>query len=616
MSINTPVVQRLQVLAEMDAVTQSLRDWIAHTPHWSGTSGCSALMNRLLERMDLFRARIESPLVIATFGGTGVGKSQLVQAIIGKDVVKTGRMRPTTRRPTLITAPGLSVEQFGIPPENVEHLVCDSTVMNHLAVIDCPDPDTTDTPGDPRSNLEMLRTILPHCDVLLVATTQQKYRDSRVHEELLAAASGVRFVFVQTHADVDEDIRDDWRQILPPGMLGDRIFFVDSISAFESTRQGEAPSGDFALLLEFLRHELAGTAATRIRRENFWELVMEALDTCRIRLNQGMPKLERLEHEIAETRRMFAATTAERLREELLAYRRPWEHRLVGQALDCWGASPLQTVFRGFHQFGDLAFSSLLLRARSPAQLALLGAAGSVRKWKQNRENQEADQIFASNPEFWGWDPVKLRETALAIEGFCYDAGVRDAAGERFAMERLARDASQSAQNCTELIATRVQRLLERLASRNSGFLTRLTYETLFWCVTILLLARPAKNFFFDSWLSNPPQPLLGLDFYLLTLAWFLLGCFLMYLHFSRRLRRGLQREINAGLQISQSVSSAPPHTTGTPITTGLPETAWPELFGSVERACVEIREYSRELDRIIASAEQLKRTLETTSPR
>ena len=59
-----------------------------------------------------------------------------------------------------------------------------------------------------------LRAILPKCDVLLVTATQQKYRSARVADELAAAARGAHVVFVQTHADLDDDIRDDWRQVL------------------------------------------------------------------------------------------------------------------------------------------------------------------------------------------------------------------------------------------------------------------------------------------------------------------------------------------------------------------------------------------------------------------
>ena len=611
--MSTSAGQRLQILAEMDAVSQSLREWSDRAPSWTFASGSQALVRRLLERVELFRARIESPLVVATFGGTGVGKSQLIQAIVGAEVVKTGRTRPTTCRPTLITSLGLRPEHFGIPPECVEHVECDSPVMSHLALIDCPDPDTTDVPddtGEPEtSNLAALRAILPHCDVLLVVTTQQKYRNARIHEELQSSVAGRRFVFVQTHADVDEDIREDWRRILPSGTLCDRIFFVDSVAAFETQRRGDVPSGEFAALMDLFKRELAGTAANRIRRENFHELVMETLDTCRDRLMEGKPSLDRLESEIAIVRRQFVDRTLARLREELVVSRQPWEHRLVEAALNRWGASPLQSVFRTFHRFGDLVFGSLVLRSRTPAQMAIWGAVGSFRKWRQSRKDRQTDQSM-SDPLCWEWEPVRLREAAMVIEGYCYDAGLRDRNGDRFTTERLVTEASRSIQGCTNFVAAQVQQLLDRLSSRNAGPVVRLVYEALFWLVTLVLVARPAKNFFWDSWWQNPPVALYGFDFYLLTLGWFVLACFLLYLHFRRRLRRGLQREIRDGLFVS---SSSPGGHRGE--VSEVPD-ACSDLFATASRSCEEVRDYCRDLDRIIARVASLHDELERTSER
>ena len=77
-----------------------------------------------------------------------------------------------------------------------------------------PDEPGHTSPGAKRqdSNLARLRAILPKCDVLLVTATQQKYRSARVADELAASAPGAHLVFVETHADLDDDIRDDWRQ--------------------------------------------------------------------------------------------------------------------------------------------------------------------------------------------------------------------------------------------------------------------------------------------------------------------------------------------------------------------------------------------------------------------
>ncbi|MCV5902503.1 hypothetical protein OFN63_41035, partial [Escherichia coli] len=68
----------------------------------------------------------------------------------------------------------------------------DLAALRDLVIIDCPDPDTTEDPEQSGTNLSRLRSLLPHCDVLLVTATQQKYRSARVLDELAAAAPGAR----------------------------------------------------------------------------------------------------------------------------------------------------------------------------------------------------------------------------------------------------------------------------------------------------------------------------------------------------------------------------------------------------------------------------------------
>ena len=101
-------------------------------------------MRRLTERAASLRVRIEAPLVVATLGGTGTGKSALVNAIVGAEVVQTGRSRPTTTRPTLVCRPGLTPEMLGIDPASVELVQRDLPALRDLVLVDCPDPDTTE----------------------------------------------------------------------------------------------------------------------------------------------------------------------------------------------------------------------------------------------------------------------------------------------------------------------------------------------------------------------------------------------------------------------------------------------------------------------------------------
>src|SRR5690606_14378796 len=132
---------------------------------------------------------------------------------------------------------------------------------------DCPDPDTNEA-ETPASNLERLHHLLPHCDVLIYVSTQQKYRSARVTEELAEAATGCRLVFVQTHADVDSDIRQDWRKQLDQNYNVPDVFFVDSLKALREQQAGQFPSGDFGRLIDLLTTQLAASERVRIRRAN------------------------------------------------------------------------------------------------------------------------------------------------------------------------------------------------------------------------------------------------------------------------------------------------------------------------------------------------------------
>ena len=433
-----PELAHLELLADVNALVDRLNRWCDDAPAWQPAEKCRALVRRLTDRAASLRVRIEAPLVVATLGGTGTGKSALVNAIVGAEVVQTGRSRPTTTRPTLVCRPGLTPEMLGIDPATVELCECDLPALRDLVLVDCPDPDTTEdephrshpshlSPLSPLpsplfplgDNLARLRAILPHCDVLLVTATQQKYRSARVADELAAAARGAHLVFVQTHADLDADVRDDWRHALerelPPSNLpspdqpsvgarrgaGDegvtgptsqaltlsrresgpesRIFRIDSLRALADAQAGLQPRGEFADLLDLLTRQMAGAAGNRIRRANFLDLVADTLDSCRTRIDEAMPAIEQLQSAIDQQRAVLVKHLAGDIQTELLASRRQWENRLLAQITSRWGFSPFALVLRVYQGIGGLLTGALLYRARTPAQVALWGAFEGMR---------------------------------------------------------------------------------------------------------------------------------------------------------------------------------------------------------------------------------------------
>jgi hypothetical protein len=632
----------LELLAEVDALVDRLRRWAEEAPAWQPAEKCRALVRRLADRAVSLRVRIEAPLVVATLGGTGTGKSALVNALLGSEVVQTGRRRPTTTRPTIVCRSGLTPEMLGIDPASVELVQCELPALRDLVLVDCPDPDTTeedfvggdssrrlaeggDSVGcvlartqipDPTvsvrasthptdalaplsdSNLARLRAILPKCDVLLVAATQQKYRSARVAEELAAASRGAHVVFVQTHADEDADIRDDWRGVLgeggsttatptnTPTKFG-RIFFVDSLRALCDARAGLQPRGEFAALLDLLTHQMAATAAHRIRRANFLDLVAETLDACGMRIDEALPAVGQLRTALEEQRGLLAGELARQMRSELLASRRQWESRLLAQTASRWGFSPFALLLRAYQGIGGLATGALLYRVRTPAQAALWGALEGTRAWRKRRQQQQAGRGIG-RAAAGCWDTAELHKAALIVDGYAAEAGLG-----RPTPEHLTVEAETAAAGFVARVSAELDSLIARLAQRHTGWFTRWRYELLLAVMLGLLLYRLGKNFFYDSWLAEQPAQVFGLEFYLSAAFWLLLWCLLLMWAFCSRLRRGLRGEIDRLAEGWRDQASAA------------------GLFAHLETDCRRIEQFRQELDGIRQHVDSLRRQLE-----
>ena len=378
-------LNQLELLSQVDSLLRQTRNWADAPSAWQPVAQAQSLLRRVLARTEALRIRLEAPLVVATFGGTGTGKSSLVNALIGADVTRTGRQRPTTRRPIVVCHERTDLTRLGLPLHDCELVRSDSELVRDLVIVDCPDPDTSET-ETPDSNLALLHSLLPFCDVLLYVSTQQKYRSARVSEELAQAATGCRVVFVQTHADLDEDIREDWSKQLSTAYDAPEIFFVDSQLALREQIAGRRPAGDMGQLIELLMRELSSASRARIRRANVVDLLEEATSRCQSTLLQSQTELKRLEQMLNEQRSALARRMTQQLCSDLEASRGLWERRLVEAVVENWGLSPFSAVLRTYHGLGSLLMSLSLTRVRSTAQMALIGAVQGVRMLREMQE--------------------------------------------------------------------------------------------------------------------------------------------------------------------------------------------------------------------------------------
>ena len=586
--MSSPELAQLEMLAQVDELTGRLARWAEPEPVWEPLAHCRALLRRLLTRVETLRLRLEAPLIVATFGGTGTGKSALVNALVGRECTPSGRQRPTTMQPILIAHPQTELEVLGLPLEDLEVARVDAPILRDIVLIDCPDPDTTEAETD-GSNLARLHHLLPHCDVLLYTATQQKYRSARVGDELSQAATGCRLVFVQTFADIDEDVRDDWRMQLDGRNQIPDIFFVDSLRALREQQSGQRPGGDFRRLQDLLSTQLAASHRTQIRRSNLVDLVQAAVDRCRTYLAHHSLPLERLEQALNDQKQKLVGLMADRLREELLASRNLWERRLLAAVTENWGVCPFATVVRLYNGLGNLIASAGVWRARSSAQMAIIGAVQGVRWLNTRRQEIEAESRI-ERVAVCGLDDSVLRQAQVVVTGYLQDARLDPSLLEQGSLEGLRHEAVRVEDEFLGDAGRNVEEIVRDLAGRHSRLAVRILYEIALGALLAYIICRPAYNFFYASPLQG--APLLSSDFYIHAGIFLAIWSGMLVMVFTRRLRRGLmQRITELARKLAENRLAA-------------------GLFPRLERAVGEIRLARGQLESLVQTTHEIRREI------
>ena len=166
---------------------------------WISEADCRPLISYDARTPDsLFESNASRPLIVAFLGGTGVGKSTLINRLAGKEIARTGIERPTSREVTLYHHQAVSLKHLpeSLPIEKIKLSRHDDESRKNIIWIDMPDIDSTE-----ESNRSLVLEWLPHIDVLVYVVSPERYRDNKSWRLLLAEGGRHAWLFTLNQWD-------------------------------------------------------------------------------------------------------------------------------------------------------------------------------------------------------------------------------------------------------------------------------------------------------------------------------------------------------------------------------------------------------------------------------
>jgi hypothetical protein len=183
------------------------------------------------------RTRLGFPgtaFVLALAGGTGAGKSSLLNALAGHEVSRPGPVRPVTDEP-VAWVPADAAGELGplLRWVGVERVVSHhDPSFADLCLLDLPDYDSVE-----RAHRARVDEVLPRVDAVCWVLDPEKYNDRVLHEDYLRplAHHAERAVFVVNRQDViggpgavAELVADVRRTLAADGITGRPVFAVSA----------------------------------------------------------------------------------------------------------------------------------------------------------------------------------------------------------------------------------------------------------------------------------------------------------------------------------------------------------------------------------------------------
>jgi len=193
---------------------QDLKTWAsnAHTQGWLTERAAQSIDSTTTATPGSLFDKPNRPLVVGFFGGTGVGKSTLMNRFAGEAVAHASAERPTSRQITVYVHQSVSVAQLPeeFPMQRLQTQTHNNNQYRSVMWIDMPDFDSVE-----QSNRTLVEHWLPHIDVVIYVVSPERYKDDNGWRLLLEHGTQHAWLFVINHWDRgDERQRDDFLHLL------------------------------------------------------------------------------------------------------------------------------------------------------------------------------------------------------------------------------------------------------------------------------------------------------------------------------------------------------------------------------------------------------------------
>ena len=195
----------------------------------------------------LFNPESHRPLTAAFFGGTGVGKSSLLNQLAGQDIARTGIERPTSREVSIFLHESVEFQQLpdDLPVSDVRMARHANEPMRQILWIDMPDIDSVDS-----ANRDIVLQWLPHIDVVIYVVSPERYRDDKGWRLLQEYGGDHAWIFILNQWDRGEAIQyDDFKRLLTEAGFSDPIVLKTIAKSLTDSRSGPSELNELERIL-------------------------------------------------------------------------------------------------------------------------------------------------------------------------------------------------------------------------------------------------------------------------------------------------------------------------------------------------------------------------------